>query len=101
MIRLTEIERRADRPDDLSGDAHRRLIGWIGLLLPPLLIAIAIERDGVARDMVAPVRAVLAAVGGILDDHGFDGGLRGRCEIGDLGLLAPGEHILAEVLPGS
>jgi succinate dehydrogenase/fumarate reductase cytochrome b subunit len=34
VIRLLEIERRADRPDDLSGDAHRRLIGWIGLLCP-------------------------------------------------------------------
>ena len=48
-MRLTEIERRPTRPDDLSGDTHRRLIGWIGLLLPPLLIAIAIERDGIAR----------------------------------------------------
>ena len=56
---------------------------------------------GVARDMVAPLRAVLDAQGGILEDHGFDGGLRGRCEIGDLGLLAPGERLLAEVLPGS
>jgi hypothetical protein len=56
---------------------------------------------GVARDMVAPLRAVLDAEGGILDDHGFDGGIRGRCEIGDVGLLAPGERILAEVLPGS
>lgn len=37
------------RDDDLSGDAHRRLIGWIGLLLPALLIVIAIERDGLAR----------------------------------------------------
>jgi succinate dehydrogenase/fumarate reductase cytochrome b subunit len=37
------------RPDDLSGDAHRRLIGWIGLLLPALLVVIAIERDGLAR----------------------------------------------------
>ena len=35
--------------DDLSGDAHRQLIGWIGLLLPALLVAIAIERDGVER----------------------------------------------------
>jgi hypothetical protein len=47
VLRLT-----AERPakdDDLSGDAHRRLIGWIGLLLPALLVVIAIERDGVAR----------------------------------------------------
>jgi hypothetical protein len=56
---------------------------------------------GVARDMVAPLSAVLDAEGGILDDHGFDGGIRGRCEIGHIGLLAPGERILAEVLPGS
>lgn len=56
---------------------------------------------GVARDMVAPLRAVLDAEGGILEDHGFDGGIRGRCEIGDIGLLAPGERLLAEVLPGS
>jgi len=49
VIRLLGIERRANRPDDLSGDAHRRLIGWIGLLLPALLVGFAIERDGVAR----------------------------------------------------
>src|SRR5207248_3088918 len=29
--------------------AHRRLIGWIGLVLPALLVVIAIERDGLAR----------------------------------------------------
>ena len=56
---------------------------------------------GVTRELVAPLRAVLDAEGGILEDHGFDGGLRGRCEIGDVGLLAPGERLLAEVLPGS
>jgi hypothetical protein len=56
---------------------------------------------GVSRDMVVPLRAVLDAEGGILEDHGFDGGIRGRCEIGDIGLLAPGERLLAEVLPGS
>src|SRR5919109_2908414 len=49
MIRLMEVDRAANRPDDLSGDAHRRLIGWIGLLLPALLVVIAIERDGLAR----------------------------------------------------
>ena len=49
VIRLTEVERRATRPDDLSGDAHRRLIGWIGLVLPALLVGFAIERDGLAR----------------------------------------------------
>ena len=49
MIRLTAARPNPARPDDLSGDEHRRLIGWIGLLLPALLVAIAIERDGIAR----------------------------------------------------
>lgn len=34
------------RPDDLSDNAHRQLIGYIGLVLPFLLIFIAIARDG-------------------------------------------------------
>ena len=37
------------RPDDRSDHAHRQLIGYIGLVLPILLIFIAIARDGVAR----------------------------------------------------
>ena len=49
MIRFTEARANPRRPDDLSGDAHRRLIGWIGLLLPALLVVIAIDRDGLAR----------------------------------------------------
>ena len=49
MIKLTDERPDPARPDDLSGDAHRRLIGWIGLLLPALLVVIAIERDGLAR----------------------------------------------------
>lgn len=49
MIRLTEERANPARPDDLSGDAHRRLIGWIGLLLPAVLIAITLERDGLER----------------------------------------------------
>ncbi|HET7365872.1 MAG TPA: hypothetical protein VFJ70_20045 [Burkholderiales bacterium] len=49
MIKLTDVRPNPARPDDLSGDAHRRLIGWIGLLLPALLVLIAIERDGRAR----------------------------------------------------
>jgi hypothetical protein len=49
VIRLTERRPDPARPDDLSGDEHRRLIGWIGLVLPALLVAIAIERDGLAR----------------------------------------------------
>jgi len=48
-MRLLEARAGRTRPDDLSGDAHRRLIGWIGLLLPALLVAIAIERDGLER----------------------------------------------------
>lgn len=48
-MRLLETQARDARADDLSGDAHRQLIGWIGLLLPALLVAIAIERDGLER----------------------------------------------------
>jgi len=49
MIKLMAVRPDPARPDDLSGDAHRRLIGWIGLLLPALLVVIAIHRDGLAR----------------------------------------------------
>ncbi len=51
MIKLMEVRPDPAKPgdDDLSGDAHRRLIGWIGLLLPALLVVIAIERDALAR----------------------------------------------------
>jgi hypothetical protein len=49
MIKLVDARPNPARPDDLSGDAHRRLIGWVGLLLPALLVVIAIERDGLAR----------------------------------------------------
>ena len=48
-MRLLATGPNPARPDDLAGDAHRQLIGWIGLLLPALLVAIAIERDGVER----------------------------------------------------
>ena len=37
------------RPDDQSDHAHRQLIGYIGLVLPILLILMALVRDGVAR----------------------------------------------------
>lgn len=37
------------RPDDLSDHAHRQLIGYIGLVLPLLLILLVMVRDGVAR----------------------------------------------------
>ncbi|HYY60401.1 MAG TPA: hypothetical protein VE756_03330 [Burkholderiales bacterium] len=49
VLRMTDEQPNRARPDDLSDDAHRRLIGWIGLLLPALLVVIAIERDGLAR----------------------------------------------------
>jgi hypothetical protein len=39
----------ASRSDDLSGNAHRQLIGYIGLVLPILLTVIARHRDGVER----------------------------------------------------
>lgn len=55
MVSLTgqrsDVARAADapaRPDDLSGNAHRQLIGYIGLVLPFLLIFIALARDGMA-----------------------------------------------------
>ena len=49
MIHLTSPTASPSRPDDLSGDAHRRLIGWIGLLLPALLVVITRARDGTER----------------------------------------------------
>lgn len=33
----------------LPGHAHRQLIGYIGVVLPILLILLALARDGVAR----------------------------------------------------
>jgi hypothetical protein len=38
-----------ERPDDLSDHAHRQLIGYVGLVLPFVLIVIALLRDGRAR----------------------------------------------------
>src|SRR5690348_16696268 len=51
VIRMTDARADPAKPgdDDLSGDAHRRLIGWIGLVLPALLVVTAIDRDGLAR----------------------------------------------------
>lgn len=37
------------RPDDRSDHAHRQLIGYIGLVLPLLLILMALSRDGAER----------------------------------------------------
>jgi hypothetical protein len=39
----------AYRPDDLSDHAHRQLIGYIGLVLPIILIIIAVDRDGAEK----------------------------------------------------
>jgi len=43
----TSDPRTKSRPDDLSNNAHRQLIGYIGLVLPFLLIFITRARDGV------------------------------------------------------
>lgn len=45
----TSEAQAASRPDDLSDNAHRQLIGYIGLVLPFLLIFIALTRDGSER----------------------------------------------------
>ena len=45
----TSVARAASRPDDLSDNAHRQLIGYIGLVMPFLLILIALTRDGVEQ----------------------------------------------------
>ena len=45
----TSAPQGASRPDDLSDNAHRQLIGYIGLVLPFLLILIAVIRAGTER----------------------------------------------------
>ncbi len=45
----TPATQPAYRPDDQSDHAHRQLIGYIGLVLPILLILMALVRDGVAQ----------------------------------------------------
>ena len=45
----TSVPQAASRPDDLSDNVHRQLIGYIGLVLPFLLILIAVIRDGIER----------------------------------------------------
>jgi len=42
-------EREMVSSDDLSDNTHRQLIGYIGLVLPFLLIVLAVTRDGVER----------------------------------------------------
>lgn len=39
----------AHRDDDLSGHSHRQLIGYIGLVLPLVLILMVVTRDGLVR----------------------------------------------------
>ena len=48
MITLIPPPPQPRLPDDLAGDATRRLIGWIGLLLPAVLVVLTRWRDGVA-----------------------------------------------------
>ena len=86
MIRFTLGEPNARIPDDLTGDEHRRLLGWIGLLLPFILIGIAIWRDGASEwrnldsisayyytGAVAPFVGMLVAFSlFLLTYHGFD-----------------------------
>jgi heme A synthase len=43
------VAQAPSRLDDLSVNAHRQLIGYIGLTLPFLLILIALARDGAAQ----------------------------------------------------
>jgi NADH:ubiquinone oxidoreductase subunit 6 (subunit J) len=44
-VSTTELQARSS-PDDRSDNAHRQLIGYIGLLLPMVLIIIVLIRDG-------------------------------------------------------
>src|SRR5262247_2910567 len=51
MVRLTGQPddvppKDASGPDDMAGDSHRQLIGYIGLLMPFFIIILAIGRDG-------------------------------------------------------
>ena len=51
MVNLTgyrqeELPEDRSRIDDLAGNAHRQLIGYIGLLLPLFIIALVLWRDG-------------------------------------------------------
>lgn len=36
------------RPDDLSGHAHRQLLGYIGLIFPVILVFLVLSRDGLS-----------------------------------------------------
>ena len=59
MVQLTRVRKESEkldrlppdppyRPDDLSDHSHRQLIGYIGLVLPVLLIFMVLNRDGTA-----------------------------------------------------
>lgn len=45
-MQLIATDPVSDHADDRSGHRHRQLIGWIGLILPALLIVIVLLRDG-------------------------------------------------------
>lgn len=49
MVTFTSASRYPKRPDDASDHRHRQLIGYIGLVLPIVLIAIALWRDGLEQ----------------------------------------------------
>ena len=40
------IPQDASAPDDIAGNTHRQLIGYIGLVLPMLIIVLVLWRDG-------------------------------------------------------
>ena len=46
---IASTAHQAYRPDDRSDHAHRQLIGYIGLVLPLILIFMAVARDGVEK----------------------------------------------------
>lgn len=46
MVKFTSSGGIPQRSDDRSNHRHRQLIGYIGLVLPILLILIALQRDG-------------------------------------------------------
>ena len=46
-VSAAKLSHEQPRPDDLSTDSHRRLIGWIGLLLPgAMLVAVWLFQGG-------------------------------------------------------
>lgn len=45
-MQMLTTKQEADREDDRSGHRHRQLIGYIGLVLPVVLILVVLRRDG-------------------------------------------------------